>query len=70
MENKQAEKIFQNNTEELPDNGIFIDLDIYREKDQFYKDDFLRTRITNFVKESFRDGRSIIDEFQEVLNGK
>jgi len=68
MESTQAEGIFDK--KDLPANGIYIDLDIYREKDKFYRDDFRRSRITDFVKSSFQEGQAIIDEFQEVLNGR
>ncbi len=68
MENNQAENIFEASIEDLPDTGFFIDLDIYREKDQFYKDDFRRSRITDFIRSSMNDGNSIIEELQGVID--
>jgi hypothetical protein len=68
MEKMQAEGIFEKKN--LPSRGIYIDLDIYREKEKFYRDDFRRSRITEFVKSSFDEGQSITDEFEEALNGK
>lgn len=70
MKAKQAEGIFDKKADVLPKNGIFIDLDMYREEDQFYKDDFRRSRIIDFVKKSFKEGQSIIDDFEEKLNGR
>lgn len=68
MEKKQASQIFPPN--ELPDIGIFIDLDIYRENDDFYRDDFRRARMISFIKDSFAKGKEIVEELTNTINDK
>lgn len=68
MGKKQALEIFPK--EKLPKNGIFIDLDIYREGNDFYKGDFSRSRILAFIRNSFSISQEIVDEFAGILNGK
>jgi hypothetical protein len=68
MEKQQAAQFFPK--ENLPERGIFIDLDIYRETDDFYKDDFRRARILTFIRDSFSKGQEIVDQLLEILNGK
>lgn len=69
MEEKQASSIFH--LKDLPKVGIFTDLDIYREKDDFYKADFRLSRITEFIKQKLEEGPGIIDKFSKLIsNGK
>ncbi len=68
MEKTQAKEIFSLE-KNLPKNGIWTDLDIYREGELFYKGDFTRSRISSFVTKAFEEGEKMIDEFEEELNG-
>lgn len=68
MERKQAKMYFPE--DDLPKNGIFIDLDVFREKDDFYRDDFRRLRITSFVSSAFAKGEEVISQFCGLLNDK
>lgn len=65
MEKEQAVQFFPADT--LPDRGIFVDLDIYREGSDFYKDDFRRARILNFIRTSFLKGEEIINQLFGTL---
>ena len=62
----QSQSIFPNSTP--PDNGVFVDLDIYREGEDFYKDDFRRARIKSFMEDKFDEAETIVEGFQKVLN--
>ncbi len=68
MEKKQAMQFFPNDN--LPERGIFIDLDIYRESEDFYKDDFRRARMLSFIRDSFSKGQEVVDQLLKILNGK
>lgn len=68
MKKDQAKDLFPN--AKIPANSIFVDLDIYREKEQFYRDDFRRSRIKDFINFAKGKGEEIIKEFMENLNEK
>lgn len=67
MEKKQSVNYFPE--DKLPKNGIFVDLDIYRDGDNFYQSDFRRARIKDFINNSFTKSKEIISEIMEVING-
>lgn len=67
MSKKQATDYFPD--KDLPEKGIFIDIDIYKEKGDFQSDDNRRRKLNDFIDNAFKEGEEIITQFYKVING-
>ena len=66
MEKEQAKEIFVEDA--MPSTGIFIDLDVYREKGDFYGADDRPSRVLEFLRQSLVESEKIIKNWEGIIN--
>jgi hypothetical protein len=66
MERDQAKDIF--GEDDVPSTGIFIDLDIFREKSDFYGADDRPSRVLEFLRQSLVESEKIIKNWGGIIN--
>jgi hypothetical protein len=67
MEKEQSSQIFDKVTFS---NGLYLDLDIYRNKDNFYRGDFKRARVEDFIKNKLKEAQEITDSLLGTIDAK